>query len=209
MNPLDVFGRLTTADEYIGFYTKETKSRIPDSPGCYAWFLPLWYYSDDLDQLVRLVVNVLNYAHRPEQDVSATFVWQTIGLRVRRDVPIRITEDHRVMWARLTQDPDARNELLATLMRASLFLPPLYVGRADDLRSRYDTHTNPNTTRRNTFAIRLAEQAVALEVGVSDLLFVAIKTPAHLNDISNDTKGLTTLIERMFMHWCRPPFSLR
>ena len=209
MHPLNVFSRLTKADEYIGFYTRETKADIPDSPGCYAWFLPLWYYSDNLDQLVRLVVDVLNYAPQPELDVDAPFVWQTINLKVRRDVPIQITNDHRAMWSRILQHTTARHELLATLMRATLFLPPLYVGRAEDLRARYKRHTSAYPSGNNTFAVRLYERAASLEVGVSDLLFVAVKTPSTLNSVSNDTKALTSLIERMFMLFCRPPFSLR
>ena len=34
----------------IGFFTKETATDIPEVPGIYGWFLPLWIYRDNLTE---------------------------------------------------------------------------------------------------------------------------------------------------------------
>ena len=55
MGHLNVFKNLTSVDGRLAFYTKETKDKIPELPGCYAWFLPLWFYTSDLDELMKVV----------------------------------------------------------------------------------------------------------------------------------------------------------
>ena len=67
MGRLRVFRNLTSLDGRLGFYTKETREQIPTLPGCYAWFLPLWFYRSNLDDLMELVGRVLDYEQRPER----------------------------------------------------------------------------------------------------------------------------------------------
>ena len=61
MRPTDVFRDLTNGGGRIGFYTKETSGQIPELPGWYAWMLPLWFYREDLGELMNTVNDLLCY----------------------------------------------------------------------------------------------------------------------------------------------------
>ena len=213
MGYLNVFRNLTSVDERLGFYTKETKDKIPELPGCYAWFLPLWFYRSDLDNLVQLVGAVLDYEHNGEREVEVPFNWDSIRLRLRRASTLRATDSVRATWERVLADDRARTALQETLLEASLLMPPLYVGRTRNLRQRYLQHTVKRGHNKNDFYSRFTELAAALElhISVSDLLFVSLRTSDELGralpDVAPDDVEL--LIEQLLMQFCRPPFSLK
>ena len=54
--------------ERISFNTRWTCKDIPDTPGVYAWFLPLWIYDDDLTNFISKVHGVS--LHDSDQRVS-------------------------------------------------------------------------------------------------------------------------------------------
>ena len=213
MGHLNVFRSLTSVDGLLGFYTKETKDKIPELPGCYAWFLPLWFYRSNLDELMQLVSGVLDYEQDPEKEVEAPFTWESVKLRVRRGAAIQTSDSVRATWERLLADDHAHGALQDTLMRASLLMPPLYVGRTRNLRRRYLQHTIKSDKSKNDFHSRFAECAAALQLqlSVSDLLFVSVRTEYELSQVLSDVAQDDTelLIEQMLMQFCRPPFSLR
>lgn len=212
MGHLDVFRRLTFHDGRLGFHTKETKDKIPEIPGCYAWFLPLWLYSDDLDELMQIIADVLDYEQDPEKKVKAPFTWASVHMRVHRETAIRaIDNGMRETWKKLLADKNARDTLQETLMTASLFMPPLYVGKTKNLKQRYLQHTDKANGNRNNFHSRFTEKAVIFRLSVSDLLFVSVSTENELGntfpDVAQDE--FDVLVEKMLMQFCRPPFSLR
>lgn len=55
MTQLNVLNSLVRDGGRLGVYTNETSGSIPNYPGCYAWFLPLWFYSDDFDKLISTI----------------------------------------------------------------------------------------------------------------------------------------------------------
>ena len=213
MRHLNVFRSLTSAEGRLGFYTKETRNKIPEFPGCYAWFLPLWLYRNDLDDLMQVVSELLSYDRVSEKEVYAHFTWESVKLRVRRCSEIRSTDGVRPTWQRILADDEAREALQQALMEATLLMPPLYVGRTNNLKRRYLQHTEREGSERNDFRSRFREQADKLElkVGVNDLLFVCVQTPKELSRVfaNFEEDEINGLFEQILMHFCRPPFSLR
>ena len=76
MRTLNVFRDWTRAGGQLGFYTKYTKDRIPPVDGCYAWFLPLWIYREDLEQQLDVLDRLFRYDPDPERQVDAVFNWE-------------------------------------------------------------------------------------------------------------------------------------
>ena len=211
MSHLNVFRELAGRDSRIGFYTKETGHQIPAAGGCYAWFLPLWFYRDDLDALLSVIGELLSYDPDPEKTLDAPFNWERVGVRVRRYVDMAATSGQHEAWRRIIANDRARDVLQRTLLEASLLMPPLYVGKTGDLSRRYREHTRGDSTFHARF-VASAERS-ELKLSVSDLLFVCIKTPDDLLDLvgngTAEARALDELIERILMQVCRPPFSLR
>ena len=212
-DPLEVFSDLTQRGSRLRFYTLQTRHEIPSTPGCYAWFVPLWIYEDDLDQLTQTVADILHYDYQPKQDVEAPFTWRTILLNVTEKNRIRNTQATRATWERLIADPTARSELEQILLEATLLMPPLYVGKTNNLSRRYQEHTDPDRKDRNDFRTRFSDHMRKLNVqlSVSDLLFACIHTPPQRTAALNtfDPNGVEELLERLLMHFCQPPFSLK
>ena len=207
MGRLNVFRNLTTEKSRLGFYTSETRDRIPELPGCYAWFLPLWCYDDDLDQLIQLVRGVLDYEQQPEQETKVRFNWDAVKLRVSRESKHKVVASGKDTWDRLMNNKEDRDWLQEILLEASLFMPPLYVGRTTNLKQRYIQHVE-GWRSDNTFRSRFTEceARIQLDIGVSDLLFVSIVTRKK-DDVEHD--DVESLIEQILMQFCRPVFSLK
>ena len=207
MGRLTLFRGLTSEWSRLGFYTSESRDRIPELPGCYAWFLPLWCYDHDLDQLIRLVRGVLDYEQDPEQETEVRFNWDAVRLRVTRESTKDVASSARETWNHLMSNENDRDWLQEILLEASLFMPPLYVGRSRNLRKRYTQHVEGNQPDNN-FHSRFSEceARLQLDIRVSDLLFVSIVTRKENEVVRDDVEAL---VEQILMQFCRPVFSLR
>lgn len=212
MTHLDVFRRLSSADNRLGFFTKDLKNSIPESSGCYAWILPLWLYADDLDDLLKRVCDLYCFEQPPEREIEAGFNWEYVRMDVRRGAKVQVSEEMRKLWAQVMANSDSKDALQNALMEATLLMPPLYVGRTSNLLRRYLQHTDTRDSDRNTFGNRFREFAsrVGLRLGVSDLVFVCIQTGGKTENKCLDVNetDMNRLIERILMGFCRPPFSL-
>ena len=207
-----VFRDFTSVDGRLGFYTKQTQERIPEIGGCYAWFLPLWFYRPTVGELISLVSAMYDYEYQPEQTLEARFNWDSITLRLRRASRARDTRRIEQAWDQAMKNEAARNMLQTTMLEASLLMPPLYVGKAANLRRRYIQHTE-GRGEGNVFHSRFAECAerLQLSLSVSDLLFVCVKTPTELTTVlkAAGIEDPEELIEQILMRFCRPPFSIK
>lgn len=209
--PLRVFRELTSVDGRLGFYTQETRELIPEQPGCYAWFLPLWIYENDLNELMKIVGEVYGYEQDPERTPSVEFTWTSVDLRVGLHSRVRpIAEDLNTTWSRIIADDEAKEALEQLLLESSLLMPPLYVGRTGNLKGRYQQHV-AGTRGRNDFHARFSDCIAKSDFSLtmSDLLFVCVSTHDELTKRLDEFPGVERLIEQILMQFCRPPFSLR
>ena len=214
VTPLRVFRSLTGAKSRLGFYTKETRDLIPEASGWYAWFVPLWIYCDDFDSFVHTVNGLFDYEQVPKRQVDVSFNWESVRLCLRRGArPAKTDSRIARTWSELILRDDAKHALQQTLLEASLLMPPLYVGRTSNLRYRYLQHIKLRSGDENDFHSRFSAHAtsVDLKIGVSDLLYVCIETPAGLRAYfgDSDESDVNKLVERLLMRLCRPPFSIR
>ena len=213
MQTTSIYRDLNAGGSRLAFYTSESREAIPERSGCYAWILPLWIYRNDLCRLLDVVGKLLSYEPSPEANLVAPFAWQNVFLTVHPESASRPTEAKTDVWDRLIADPAGRQALQRTLLEASLFLPPLYVGVTDNLKRRYLEHTGRVNPQKNAFNKRLSTYAdvLGLKVSVHDLVFVSITTPTNAGSLPETVseRQYNELVEQVLMQICRPPFSER
>lgn len=212
----------------LHIFTSLTKHEIPSAGGCYAWFLPLWILHDDLGVLLEVVNRIFRYEQDPERKLEASFTWERVGLRVNRGATVSPQPASVDTWNRLLEENRGRSALERVLLEASLLMPPLYVGRARDLRTRYNQHVRGGGDK-NTFHNRFRDCLSRLgremndnrlegALAVEDLLFVCVTDASRGDDGSEGTASersllarpeVEGLIEEILMTICRPPFSLK
>lgn len=219
VHPLDVFRDLTAAGSRLGFFTEETRDDIPADPGCYGWFLPLWLLPTHprLPQFLTVFGSMLIQEPKPEKELDAAFAWDTVKVKLRREFDPDISEkltSVTPVWERLQADGHARDALQHVLLQASVLTPPLYVGKTDNLRRRYNQHTAPSGRGTSTFNSRFTECARRFSLGldVSDLLYVCIRTGREIEgrlSATSDMQQVNDLLEEVLKRLCRPPLSSR
>jgi hypothetical protein len=214
---MDVVNLWKNIGSEISVFTKETAFDIPEGSGIYGWFIPLWIMDDDLSHYISLINKFYLYDPEkcdiPTQKMDCSFNWESIEVALKKGASpkSRPTLTSVNMWNEVMAGNDKkRKDLIAeSLMKASLFMPPLYVGKANNLSIRYQQHVNGATENENTFHKRFTNyaRAVNLDFTVSDLLFVCIKIT---DDLSSSIKNKDNeLVEQIVMRLCRPTFSLK
>jgi hypothetical protein len=198
----------------IGFYTKETFHKVPSSAGVYAWFYPLRIVSDDPYEFIREVNTILNYdsklRDKPEQRQAIDFVWRRVNLNIDMNYKKPNLGDLIEVWKNAYQNTDKFDQLRSIIMKASIFISPLYVGKTTNLNVRCHQHIN-GTYRANNFHRRYTEFALRNNVfakKVSDLLFVCIKIYEESpNDSESD--NIEGLVEEILKYLSKPAYSLK
>ena len=139
----------------IKFYTKETASMIPERPGIYGWFLPLWLYKDDIKELVKIISKLYLYDAKsrgvPERKSESDFNWEKILITLTKSYKTDFSEDLQRNWDMFIDDPGSRHVSEENLMQASIFLPALYVGKTNNLLARYNQHVSGSSSMKNEF----------------------------------------------------------
>jgi hypothetical protein len=196
----------------VGFYTSSTSRRIPEMPGIYAWFLPLWLYRTDLEQLLQTVLGVFRYDAKSKGVASTEnmhrLTWEEWRVGLKREFAVKCPPAITDQWNSAMQNDAAKVLLQALLLRASIFVPPLYVGKTKNLRDRYRSHVTNDSVEKNTFHRRFEafREEIPIEIGISDLLFVTC--PIRLDDENELEKlALQDLLEFLLLRLCRPVFS--
>jgi len=199
----------------VAVYSGNRLNQVPAKAGVYAWFYPLRLSTFDLGPLVDEVHKVLLFEPKSNGSLNRHTVvslpWKQylIGLRAQprswRDLVGRKAE----AWAAICDDPEAFDHFRKILLTASILLPPLYVGKTDNLFSRCSQHVNGND--KNTFNRRYevyAQSAGLTYKSVDDLLFACIETPQE-NHGRGDPFGMAEIVEDVLKNLCAPPFGLR
>jgi len=211
LNPLNVFHDLTGVGGRIGFFTLQNRDDIPAVAGCYGWFLPLWIMHERLPDFLAELGGALSHESRDPDELNAGFAWDSVKVRVRRTFEPSLPEFASPLWDRLTSSPERKDALQQILLQASILTSPLYVGKTENLRRRYNEHTKADGSGFNR---RFRDYAASsgLNLGVDDLIFVSIRTQEEADKALNasaDVARINTLIEEILKRLCRPPFSIQ
>ena len=166
----------------IGFYTKETFEKIPDVPGVYAWFYPLRILTKNPYEFIREVNLILNYDSsvngKPSKRELVEFKWETIDLSLDINSKEPDLDNFMEIWEKAAESETKFDQLRKLIMRASIFMTPLYVGKTVQLRRRCFEHITGNDGKNN-FNKRYSGFAEKNNIrfnSINDLLFVCVRT---------------------------------
>ena len=199
----------------IGVYWKGRFDRAPGSPGTYAWFYPLRINTLKLEDFVAEVNAILCFDAKvgdvPRAQWLTPFAWEHIHINVeRRPKRFALSPTLRGSWDRIASDEALFSHMRRCVMRASLFMPPLYVGKTVNLNLRCRQHVegtgnNDFHRRYETFATKTGVQAKR----VRDLLFGCIRTTDGTAENEVLTESMENIIEEILKSACKPPYSTR
>jgi hypothetical protein len=206
-----------TIGENVGFYYESTFEDVPTKPGIYAWFYPLRLVSRTEDALQKLVTQVQllqsydSKTREPEVvglESSAPAWWQWSITASRRGKPLQLSEINESIWKRIASDETAFTEFQRALLKSSILMPPLYVGKANDLCLRCETHRKASGDR-NCFNRRFTEFAKKEKFdidSVSKLIFVCVSTELIADEQETEAHPL---LEELLKAMCAPPYGWR
>ncbi len=194
----------------IGFFTKETFESVPSSPGVYAWFYPLRITTKDPKEFIQQVNLIFNYdsinAGKPIIKSDIIRNWRKFTQLLEVDYTNGNILSFIKDWEKFTKVNESFDKLRTIIMKATIFMPPLYVGKASNLYNRCRQHLSGSL--KNDFHKRYTGYAERLNIkasSVSDLLFVCIKT----NEIpSENEERLELLIEDILKTLSKPIYSI-
>ncbi|MBT3447922.1 MAG: hypothetical protein HN445_00870 [Bacteroidetes Order II. Incertae sedis bacterium] len=200
----------------LSFFTNATQDFIPESKGIYAWFLPIWIYSEDFESQLGIIDKIHSYEPKGSGSGNIKFHWTEIEIEARRKLKNRAIKSKvtRNQWESMLKDPPSKLATEELMMVSSIFSQPLYVGKANNLQSRYHQHVKgqpnkPGQLQENTFHTRFAAMSEELELGlgVHNLIFACLKTDVKKDEEVDDS--IHELLEQIVMAFTRPIFSLR
>jgi hypothetical protein len=209
----------TIGDE-VGFFYDANFDDVPSLPGVYAWFYPLRLLSKSPDALTEFVAQVqaaLNYDSECKGEPSkqqlfplSWWGWSVSAKRMPKSFVI--SEPLKRAWIEIAASEKLFPEFQQCLLKASILMPPLYVGKADNLNTRCRQHLLSDADN-NTFHRRFEEFARTLKLpicSVRQLVFACVRTGPPL-DKENETmpSPVHELLEGVMKSLCCPPYGVR
>jgi hypothetical protein len=204
---------------YIKVFTSVNFDEVPDSPGIYAWFYPINPPTDDIGDLEVELTSILNYDSKLEGEKKnkgkVQFNWKDLEVEVSEKSKKEFPSLAKDEWDKLTKDPDAFRNLQKIMLVASILMPPLYIGKTNDLRVRCRQHRNSSKQEENNFHNRfenftknkkLNNGKGFLTTKVEDLIFVCIKTDT-IGNLGDDESSTEVLLEEIFKLIATPPYG--
>lgn len=199
-----------SVNKEVLFFTADTFKDVPAVAGIYAWFYPLRILTNNIDEFIEEVQLILNYDSEtkgaPFRESKSEINWETFIQKIEIHSKKADLSNFQHTWDEFTSDQKKFDELRKIIMKASILLSPLYVGKASNLKARCDQHIN-STGKDNTFHKRFEEYANKVNSKskrVSDLLFVAIKTEESKGESEESEK----LIEGILKTLVKPKYSI-
>ena len=171
---------------------------IPEASGVYAWYAPLYIFEHaSAPEMVEFYNRLFLWelAGNDKGEVDAQLAWKRIKLKLKpheRHDPLKQESNQKIL-----EDSKVRKWLKC----AGVFTPPLYVGMATNLRSRYEQHAEGADASVGNFAGRIGAAIKKLNhhLTVDSLIFAYMET--HLAEKDNHA------IESFVMRAAMPPFS--
>jgi len=202
----------------IGVYWKGQFERVPAASGVYAWFYPLKVATHTLDDFLAELEAVFSFDARlegsPITQARARFAWRQINIRLHETRRPPTSPDLlRNSWEAIVQDEARFFELRKALLKASILMPPLYVGKTGDLRTRCWQHINGTGGRG--FHDRFEQYALAQQLSkrsVRDLIFACIKTAdsaSATDPTEEEARAIESVVEEILKFVSAPPYGKR
>jgi len=207
----------------IQFFTYKTKFKIPNESGLYAWYLPFHIWDGDIFKAVNFYQAAMLYDSgvggantqfqspgQAKREAEFQFNWDRINVSLEKLPSSRRTDFSD--WNTLKADKESYKSIEEALMKATILSRPLYVGRAKDIKDRYNQHVNGKTGFYERFSAFIhdfnhnikTESDKMITLKVPDLLFAALPIG---NVLERFDKPTTELIESVLMNILQPPFS--
>ena len=203
---------------YIKVYTSVNFDEVPSSPGVYAWYYPIKLPSKNIEDLGFELSSILNYDSKLKSEKNSKanieFNWKDIEVRVSEDHKYKFPPGVKKHWEKLIIDEKSLYSLEQVMLLASILMPPLYIGKTNNLNVRCRQHRISANTDENNFHNRFEEftknkklnnEKKFLSNEIEDLIFVCIKTDTFENIEKNDTK-FEEILEEIFKLLAKPPF---
>lgn len=181
-------------------------SKIPAKPGVYIW--RYWPSLKDLtkDEFIQMFQE---WQERQPQffetvansRISVSVIRTPFGGGGASDTLLGFnpnSEKAKALLAQLSNDESARQLLAYTLECIFSAAPPLYIGKADDLRARLTSHFEMHSSKLLT----MIEEA---RIPSSDVYISYFLDPS----VSSDTQSITTTLEEIVQRIANPPFTKR
>ncbi|HIO49689.1 TPA: hypothetical protein EYN23_20405 [Candidatus Poribacteria bacterium] len=193
-------------------YYKGTFERVPATSGVYAWFYPLRLAGDDLTEFIKEINTVLSFDASSNGVATGSaeilYAWRRVGIEAvlapkSSELPSRIQTE----WDRIKKHPGAKEGFEKMLLRSSVLMQPLYVGKTINLQRRCAEHRN-GVDGEGTFRSRFQEFSQENKLrarSISDLLFFTIETRGDVG--GDEEKNLEDVLEELMKRICQPPYS--
>lgn len=208
-------------DKKIKYYSLETFKDVPSDPGVYAWFYPLRIIETDLPRLVNEINFIFNFNHDSTSGGNSKMVgslgWRDYTLETKFK-ELSTTSSLFSAWNKyiskyslkdeVYEDSVEIKELKRIIFISSVFLPPLYIGKTNDLHRRCSEHilgSADSNSFHNRFKKHVEYNNNVNCRDVEDLLFACINT----RDFNNLPDENEVLVESILMNLIKPIFSLK
>lgn len=195
----------------VGFYTSKTKANIPNSPGIYAWILPL-ELSDSLSDVIK--THKKYYSYDPSSKGVFTsnsmlrFQWQSFSVTTNAVEDYSYQKTIEEKWKRIQSeiDPERSKSISQLFALSSIFTKPLYIGLTKNLSARYEQHTTQNSNA-NSFFKRFSDFQISLDANlrIDELLFVAI--PVKLGNDPKLDDDVISILEYLLKNVVGPVYG--
>jgi hypothetical protein len=192
----------------VHFLTRNTFDQAPAVPAVYAWYYPLRVSTYDLKTFLEEVIAVMSYDAKSDDIASMESVLSTAWRKYHFTLDSSPTVDEiprsfANTWERVVKE--RFESMRMDLMRLSLFMPPLYVGKTNSLARRLREHIDGRAPAGDFHARfrNFAEERGLSQRTVADLLCVAITTPEE-----SASDEYVELIEYIMKTLAGPGFSV-
>lgn len=169
----------------IGFYNYKDKERIPSSPGSYAWYCPLDIKSNNYDEFIQTYKTIFEYDSKQETSLvirktEIELPWKTLKqsmefalkqLPKERSLSNCTIED---LWHEINTDKLLLRKFRIALLKSSILLPPLYVGKTNNLAKRHREHCESDiNSEKGSFKKRFMNHVTKNNINIDfeDLIF--------------------------------------
>ena len=208
---------LLTLNDKIKYYTFETFNSIPAEPGVYAWFYPLRLKTRELSDFIEEINLILNFCDsekfktKPQAEVNLgwrNYLIETKFKNIDSKAGFLKEWENLFIEASKTGNHKAIEEIKKIIFISSVFMPPLYIGKATNLHDRCQQHVEGSSNNCNIFHNRFREFTKQKNMScrnIEDLIFACISTKKF--DIEDGK--YENLIERILMNLVKPVFSIR